>query len=313
MNIIIVSRHHGESKTVTLSSKAIGMLLGVAMMLPVAVGVGTYWLLENSSNHIPLDQTAAEAWEQNLQDQQEQIETLREDTNREMDALTIRLAELQGRLMRVDALGERLVTAAELDQEEFDFAATPAVGGPEAAAVPQASASYQAPEISKAIDDLMDRILDREKQLSVLDDLIASNHMHSETFIAGRPIKKGWLSSRFGYRADPFTGRSAWHNGVDFAGKEGADIIAVAAGMVTFSGDRYGYGNMVEIDHGNGFKTRYAHCKKLSVKLGDIVSKGDVIALMGSTGRSTGPHVHFEVYKNGRGVDPASYIHRRPR
>lgn len=309
MNIIIVSRDHGESKTVTFSSKIISILMGVLFVLPVAIAAGTYWFIEKSSNKMSLDHSAAKAWEQNLKEQQAQIEELRENTGREMDALTIRLAELQGRLMRVDAVGERLVAAANLSSDEFDFSSAPAVGGP----LTPVNSSYQAPEISDAIDDLMDRILHRERQLAVLDDLIASSNLSDETFIAGRPIKKGWMSSRFGYRADPFTGRSAWHNGVDFAGKEGSDIVAVASGMVTSSGKRYGYGNMVEIDHGNGFKTRYAHCKELNVQLGDIVSKGDVIAFMGNTGRSTGSHVHFEVYKNGRGVDPAAYIHRRPR
>ena len=118
------------------------------------------------------------------------------------------------------------------------------------------------------------------------------------------------MSSRFGRRSDPFTGRVTWHNGVDFAGKKGSDIISVAAGVVTWSADRSGYGEMVEVNHGSGFSTRYGHAEKLLVKAGDVVKKGQVIAHMGSSGRSTGPHVHFEVYKHGRPVDPASYIHR---
>jgi len=140
-----------------------------------------------------------------------------------------------------------------------------------------------------------------------------ANKLNADTFVAGRPIKKGWMSSRYGKRTDPFTGRLAWHAGVDFAGKMGADIVAVASGVVTWAGPRYGYGRLVEINHGNGYKTRYAHCKELNVAVGDVVRKGDVVALMGSSGRSTGPHVHFEVYKNGRTVDPAAYIHRKPR
>ena len=109
-------------------------------------------------------------------------------------------------------------------------------------------------------------------------------------------------------RTDPFNGRREYHKGVDLAGKEGSDIIAVAAGIVTWSGDRYGYGNMVEINHGNGYITRYGHCKEVLVKAGDSVTKGQVIAHMGSTGRSTGPHVHFEVHKNGRVVNPLNYL-----
>ncbi|MFG1491177.1 M23 family metallopeptidase, partial [Oceanospirillum sp. HFRX-1_2] len=127
------------------------------------------------------------------------------------------------------------------------------------------------------------------------------------------PIKKGWLSSKYGKRTDPFTGRIAWHEGVDFAGKDGSDVIAVAAGVVTWAGPRYGYGLLVEIDHGDGYTTRYAHNKKALVKPGDIVSKGQVLSLMGSSGRSTGPHVHYEVRHRGRSMDPAKFIYRASR
>jgi murein DD-endopeptidase MepM/ murein hydrolase activator NlpD len=121
------------------------------------------------------------------------------------------------------------------------------------------------------------------------------------------------MSSRFGHRIDPITRNRAWHNGVDFAGKEGADVIAVAAGVVVFAGQRSGYGKMIELNHGSGYSTRYGHHKDLVVKPGDIVRKGQVIGLMGSSGRSTGPHVHFEVFKHGRAVDPSTYIHRASR
>jgi murein DD-endopeptidase MepM/ murein hydrolase activator NlpD len=134
--------------------------------------------------------------------------------------------------------------------------------------------------------------------------------LKQQSSVTGRPVQKGWMSSRYGYRTDPFHGRRSWHNGVDFAGKEGANVIAVASGVVTWTGKKQGYGQMVELDHGEGFITRYAHNKKNLVNAGDAVKKGEVIGLMGSSGRSTGPHVHFEVYKNGRSVDPASYIRR---
>ena len=154
---------------------------------------------------------------------------------------------------------------------------------------------------------------DREQQLDILETLLANRKIEDAVFLAGRPIKKGWMSSHFGRRADPFTGRMAIHEGVDFAGKLGSDIVTVGSGVVTWSDNRYGYGRLVEINHGNGFMTRYAHNMENKVTVGDIVKKGQVIALMGSSGRSTGPHVHFEVYKHGRPVDPATYIHRASR
>ncbi len=150
----------------------------------------------------------------------------------------------------------------------------------------------------------------REHELKAIESLLADKHWQKGQYLTGKPIESGWLSSHFGKRIDPFNGRIAWHNGVDFAGKEGADIQAVASGVVTWSGARYGYGTMVEIDHGNGFATRYAHNKENNVNIGDVVAKGQVVGAVGSSGRSTGPHVHFEVIKHGKAVDPAKYIYR---
>ena len=307
MNIIIVGRRHGESRTYTLSASARTVMFGFLFALPFAMGVAGYWLAERLADEGILDLNAAKAWERDLNMQRQELQQIRKQTDQELEALTLRLAELQAKLLRLDALGERLVDVSDLNSEEFDFSMQPAVGGPGTL-----GEAYQVPEINEVLNELAERIDSREQQLEVLDDLMSANKLSADTFVAGRPITKGWMSSRYGKRTDPFTGRLAWHGGVDFAGKMGADIVAVASGVVTWSGPRYGYGNLIEVNHGNGYKTRYAHCKELKVALGDIVRKGDVVALMGSTGRSTGPHVHFEVYKNGRTVDPAAYIHRTP-
>jgi len=316
MNIIIVGRRHGESRTYTLSSAAKAVMVGFLFALPFAMGASGYWLAEHLADEGILDLNAAKAWERDLDMQRQELKQIRKQTDQELEALTLKLAELQAKLLRLDALGERLVDVADLHAEEFDFAALPAVGGPETGAIGGQAVlgeAYHAPEISDVLDSLAERIDSREQQLEVLDDLMSANKLSSDTFVAGRPITKGWMSSRYGKRTDPFTGRLAWHAGVDFAGKMGADIVSVASGVVTWSGPRYGYGKLVEVNHGNGYKTRYAHCDELKVQVGEVVRKGDVIALMGSSGRSTGPHVHFEVYKNGRTVDPAAYIHRKPR
>jgi murein DD-endopeptidase MepM/ murein hydrolase activator NlpD len=159
--------------------------------------------------------------------------------------------------------------------------------------------------LSNALDD-------REVQLDILSELIQGEQVRDDATPAGKPILSGWLSSHFGSRIDPFSGKKAWHEGIDFAGREGSDIIAVASGVVSWSGERSGYGNMVEVAHGDGVITRYAHNQENLVKVGDMVRRGDVVALMGNSGRSTGPHVHFEVHKNGRPVDPASYLRRTP-
>jgi len=161
------------------------------------------------------------------------------------------------------------------------------------------------------LDRLAADIEAREQQLQVLESLMANRKLQQEAAIAGRPVTWGWLSSRFGRRTDPFTGRPAWHAGVDFAGKEGSDIISVGSGVVTWAGERYGYGLMVEVNHGGGITTRYGHAKEILVKVGDIVKQGETLAKMGSTGRSTGPHVHFEVRKHGKAVDPSRYVYRK--
>lgn len=148
------------------------------------------------------------------------------------------------------------------------------------------------------------------KSIEFADSMIKLSELQKEQYIAGRPINWGWLSSKYGYRNDPFTGKKAWHSGVDFAGRSGEPILATASGIVTFSGKLWGYGNIVIIEHQDGYETRYAHCKELLVSKGDLVRKGDKIALMGSTGRSTGPHVHYEVVQGYKKVDPEKYIYR---
>ena len=137
------------------------------------------------------------------------------------------------------------------------------------------------------------------------------HHIESTSYLSGRPITKGWLSSYYGVRKDPFSGKPAVHKGLDFAGKEDGEIIATGSGVVTWADDRYGYGQLIEINHGKGLKTRYGHNKKLLVKVGEVVSKGQVIARMGSTGRSTGPHVHYEILRNNAQIDPIKFVYRK--
>ena len=249
----------------------------------------------------------AKKWSEDLAKQEVELAEAKDLANAKLNAITLRMSQLQARLVRLDALGERLIDMAKLDEGEFDFNQPPALGGPETTNLGDV---YQPPEFMKAVDQLAEQIENREQQLDTLDALLSQRELQDSTFVAGRPVKKGWMSSHYGRRIDPFSGSAAWHSGVDFAGKPGSEIVAVAAGVVVESGERSGYGDMVEINHGSGFRTRYAHNKENIVKAGDVVEKGQVIALMGNSGRSTGPHVHFEVYKNGRAVDPSSYINR---
>ncbi len=311
MKIIIVSKDQTRTRSFTLGGWTKALLSVCLLGIPLsAVGVlGFQWQVAANSNQVFTAETRR-VWEASLQRQKQEIERTRQDAQTQISALTLRMAELQARLVRLDALGERLTGIAQLDEGEFDFTQAPALGGPEGTVLGDA---YMPPDFVSVIDQLTRQIADREQQLELLDTLMAKRKLQDEVFIAGRPVKKGWMSSRFGRRTDPFTGRVAWHGGVDFAAKEGTEIYSVAAGVVTRADKNAGYGNLVEINHGAGFTTRYAHNKENLVKVGDVVKKGQVIALVGSTGRSTGPHVHFEVYKNGRAVDPSTYIHRASR
>lgn len=309
MNIIIVGKRHGRSKTISLGPMARWILIFMLAVLPFSLGAAGYYLSMMLADEGLFSPETTKAWEQDLVEQRKELKQIREHTDEQLVGLTLRMAELQTRLTRLDALGERLIERSDLDKGEFDFSGNPAIGGPSG----QIGSVYQAPDIISVLDGLSEQIDSREQQLEVLDSILGEKKITSDTFVAGLPIRKGWMSSRYGQRTDPFTGRLAWHSGVDFAGKTGSDIVSVASGVVTWASKRYGYGLLVEVNHGNGYKTRYAHCDEIVVKVGDVVRKGQVVALMGSTGRSTGPHVHFEVYKNGRTVDPAAYIHRTRR
>jgi murein DD-endopeptidase MepM/ murein hydrolase activator NlpD len=174
----------------------------------------------------------------------------------------------------------------------------------------EATSTKELIRILEEVDQTIETLEQDYNSLKILETVARTHHSFNKRNIAGLPIRKGWLSSPYGYRKDPFSGKRAMHKGIDFAGKPGSPVIATGAGIVIWAGKKFGYGQLVEIDHGNGFKTRYGHNKKISVKIGDIVTRGQEIARIGSTGRSTGPHVHYEVWRRERQVDPSRYIHR---
>lgn len=310
MKIIVVSKRHGGTRSYTLGTWARAVLSACLIGIPAGSAVLAWQYFSGKNEHDLLTADSAQAWQEVLSQQETDLAQVKQELDQKLAAMTLRVAELQARLVRLDALGERLTSMAKLDNGEFDFSRMPAVGGPELNIEGEV---VDEPEFQQMLDQLSAQIDDRQQQLETLEALLAKRKLQNDVFLAGRPINRGWMSSRFGRRTDPFTGHVAWHGGVDFAGKEGSDIVAVASGVVTWAGERYGYGNLVEINHGNGFKTRYGHCKEALVKVGDVVKKGQIVALMGSSGRSTGPHVHFEVYKHGRAVDPSTYIHRASR
>jgi murein DD-endopeptidase MepM/ murein hydrolase activator NlpD len=221
----------------------------------------------------------------------------------------MKLAELQSQVLRLNALGDRLASEASIPEDEFNFQQLPPAGGPMLQS--QTSHKKSLAEMLIEISILEESLRHEENQLTTLESVTLGHHIESTSYLSGRPITKGWLSSYYGVRKDPFSGKPAVHKGLDFAGKEDAPIIATASGVVSWASDRYGYGQLIEINHGKGLKTRYGHNKEILVKMGEVVSKGQVIARMGSTGRSTGPHVHYEILRNNAQIDPIKFVYRK--
>lgn len=306
MKVIVINRGYGGARSLELGRWSRALLSLCCLGLPLGM-VGLGYVMAQTGQPQARD-VSLDSMQDELDSQNQAVADLRATAQRKLQALTLTVTELEARMVRLDAMGQRLTSLAGMDSGEFDFSRDPAVGGPF-----NAAGELPEPSLDSEMQDLARRIADREQQLDVLQSLLINRQMADDVYLSGRPVKKGWMSSPFGRRKDPFTGKGAWHDGVDFAGSDGADVVAVAAGVVTWSSERSGYGDMVEISHGGGYSTRYAHNQLNNVKVGDLVKKGQVVAQMGSSGRSTGPHVHFEVYKHGRAVDPASYIHRSRR
>ena len=304
MNVIFLSRRDGKARQfnlahpLTLSLIAVLTLglLGATFALGLQLGRG-------ARTRLALSETTRFGGV--LAQQKQQIADLKQQLQLRVDAMAMRLGEMQAHVIRLDALGKRLTEMADIDSREFDFDRDPPSGGPESEGE---GVSAQIPDLTAMLKNLESQVELRDSQLSALENVILARELKEEIHPEGRPVTDGFISSYFGERADPFDGRETFHKGVDFAGAEGSDVVAVAAGVVTWAGERSGFGKLVEINHGDGYVTRYAHNERTLVSVGQTVTRGEKIALMGSTGHSTGPHVHFEVLRNGRQVDPLSYI-----
>nr|WP_246372736.1 M23 family metallopeptidase [Lysobacter spongiae] len=238
-------------------------------------------------------------------DQQAQIEDTRREAQREVNALAARLGELQAEANRLNALGERLTRIGQLQDGEFDFEKPVGVGG----AGPVEDISK--PELDEGLEQLDAQFDAAGEQLSVLESLLFTRQLDLNAVPSRSPVARSYITSGFGYRADPFRGGRALHKGLDFDANTGDAVFAVADGVVSYSGLRSGYGKVVEVDHGNGYVTRYAHNSRLTRKVGELVRAGQEIAKAGSTGRSTGAHVHFEVWENGRVVNPRNFLNQQ--
>lgn len=283
--------------------------IGKKQLLLALFAISVFFLISSRSTHSPEENIARiQHAKTGFKQQAEEVSSLINSTEQRMTGMMLKLADMQSQIQRLDALGSRLVKQAKLNPDEFSFEQTPGMGGP--MDIVPVDIQVQDALLSK-MAVMLEKIQNKVQELMALESIMLSHHIERESRLDGKPISSGWLSSYYGIRKDPFSGLPAMHKGLDFAGKEGERVLATGAGIITWSGSRYGYGNLVEIDHGDGLITRYGHNKEVNVKIGDVVTKGQTIAEMGNTGRSTGAHVHYEVIRNGKHQDPLPYVYRK--
>lgn len=305
MNIIIVARPFSSPKVVRLDDrsamlKAGGIVCGV--LLAIFGGGLLAGTLFGGPSRVKAQLSVAR---NDLTTQQAEVARIRQDNDRNTEALALRVGELQAEAARLNALGERIAKLGKLDDGEFNFDRKPGVGGPVTTHIaPPATA----PDIKLAVNRLDDLLASQASQLDLLESMLLDRQLDSSLMPSGSPVRSGYVSSSYGSRIDPFTGGHDFHPGMDFSGDSGDEILAVAGGLVTYAGVRPGYGIAVEIDHGNGYKTRYGHNRRLRVTVGHAVRAGEVIAEMGSTGRSTGTHLHLEVWRDGHTLNPRQFL-----
>ena len=288
------------------AEKRYALSISVRKFLTLFVLGTSLLLISSRSTFIPSDEAQrVNLVKQGLLQQQTMISTIQTENTQHLAALTQTIHLLDAQLKQLKI--QQQVLADSMAVEMPVLKEVSASNG----AVKLLSNDNTESSVLTKLEKLDQKIKRQTAELTVLENILSNTHINNEQRLAGRPIQKGWLSSYYGKRNDPFTGKPAMHKGIDFAGREGAPVIATAAGVITWAGERYGYGNLVEINHGNGLVSRYGHNHSLKVQVGEVVTKGHTIALLGNTGRSTGAHVHYEIIKNGKQIDPLPYVYRQ--
>ncbi len=304
MNIILVpGSRHGKGNNISLSSRqAILIALTLLLFLPATIGIVAYKLQDLFAEQT--DELAQiNMQKREIAAQRAAINEARREAVTHLNALAQRMGQMQAQVLRLNALGSRLTRMAGLDPREFNFSADPAMGGPE-----KRGSVTMSPELTASLERLAGQLERQQERLVALENLMLDRKLSAAVTPSGWPVEGGWVSSNFGKRADPFTGHQSMHEGMDIATRFGSQILATSDGLVTFSGEKAGYGLMVEITHDSALVTRYAHTSTALVKVGDRVQKGQAIAQVGTSGRSTGPHLHFEVLRDGNAVNPQRYL-----
>lgn len=303
MNIIFVSGATARARTLTLDWRHLagGSFVILVLFLSFTLMFNYVTLRYAASINHPLLQAIM------LADQRQEAQRTEEAVQGHLSAMAMKLGDLQAQMLRLDNLGERLARLAGLKPQELpglDSGSVPGRGGP----VPTLRRDFTVDEFTTMLSRLSRQVDERSDQLGVLEALVVTDSANKKFLPTLSPIEEGWFSSNFGWRVDPFNGQKSFHEGIDFPAESGTTVDAAASGKVIFADVHPAYGKMLEIDHGNGLVSRYAHCSTLLVKEGDLVVRGQRVATVGSTGRSTGPHLHFEVRLNGVPQNPARFL-----
>lgn len=299
---IIVLRSRFSARPITLEARHLLLIFFLFLSsVIIAAAALYYWTLRYAVRFdLPMVQSVVMSATQSEKDRQDKY--LKEN----LAAMATKLGEMQAQLMRLDALGERVQGLAGIRPEEFNFKQLPGRGGAEPSSA--ATREFTLGEFQSALDDLAKAVEHRSDYMNVVETTLMEAKVKAKLLPTIQPVDVAYNASSFGWRIDPFTGRQAFHPGIDFAAPTGTPIMAAAGGVVIAAEYNSGYGNMLEIDHGNDIVTRYGHTSKLYVKVGDIVRRGQHVADIGSTGRSTGPHLHFEVLVKGVAQNPSKFL-----
>lgn len=302
MQIILISDRLARTRSISVSMAHFAVLAALASALLCAGTAGLYWLSLRYATELRLP------FVQNLvlAAQQAESERARAFVQQNLNAMAVKVGEMQAQLTRLDALGERVSSLAGLRPQEFRFSEAPGLGGASPTLMPPQNLTL--PEFGESLASVARTIESRGDMLGVLESQLFEQTVSKRLIPTMRPVDAPYRSSSFGKRIDPFTGQLAMHEGIDFLAEMGSPVYAAAAGVVQFAGLHPQYGYMIDVDHGGDLVTRYAHLSKLFVKEGDVVMRGHKIALSGSTGRSTGPHLHFEVRFRGVAQNPMKFL-----
>lgn len=310
MKIILLKDNTAKNGAFCLSGSKL-LISGIAVLvaMPIILGLASYGVVSTIDRSLNpfVDPEYRIAVESRVNEQQQEMLKTRDYVRQHMDVLGRRIGSLQAQVSRINAVEMRIAEVSGIDLDDFQFDQDPPIGGPDVAE----EVDSEQIDIENAILAIEQELSVRESEIAAVDFLLSRNTLESQQTPAGWPVSGGWVSSNFGSRMHPMTGKKQFHKGVDIPGKIGAEVLAVADGVVKRSIKSGNYGWLVEVDHGDSYTTLYSHNRKNLVEEGQTVTKGQAIAEIGSTGRSTGPHVHFEVSKNNRRINPVKYLYRK--